>query len=62
MKQLVVYYVPTYMPVSKLTYKRHKNQIELHANFRYDKTTLNVKSKYSNTTIYNDFHLIELIV
>lgn len=27
MKQLVVYYVPTYMPVSKLTYKRHKNQI-----------------------------------
>ena len=27
MKQLVVYYVPTYMPESKLTYKRHKNQI-----------------------------------
>ncbi len=27
MKQLVVYYVPTYMPVSKLTYKRHINQI-----------------------------------
>ena len=27
MKQLVEYYVPTYMPESKLTYKRHKNQI-----------------------------------
>ena len=27
MKQLVVYYVPTYMPVSKLTCKRHKNRI-----------------------------------
>ena len=27
MKQLVEYYVPTYMPVSKLTCKRHKNQI-----------------------------------
>jgi len=27
MKQLVVYYVPIYIPVSKLTCKRHPNQL-----------------------------------